>query len=179
MDDDNDGVCDKCGTVLRENESKLNGYYLLTYKSQTSIETTDTYLYNYLELKDSTLKWHTVDMRGSSVQEGTYKLTSTGVTFEIGIKSYAFSYDSDAKTLSFTGSINKVNTSMVFTLEESFSEGTDKGNASFNSELFGDPIDENFYNYCPTIMYEGKDTIHIWYCSNKTDANDTDYIAYR
>ncbi len=53
------------------------------------------------------------------------------------------------------------------------------GDVSFEEELFGDDIEKNYYNYCPSIMMEGNDTMHIWYCSNKTTGNVTDYIAYR
>ena len=179
MDDNNDGICDKCGTELNPQGSKLNGYYLLTYKTQSQIETQDTYLYNYLEFNDSNVNWSIVDLKGSNTQNGTYTFENDVVTVEIGIKSYAFSYDSDNDKLSFDGTINKVKTKMTFEHDGSFELGNDKGSVSFTDELFGDSIDENFYNYCPTIMFEGGNTIHIWYCSNKDDGNVTDYVAYR
>ena len=179
MDDDNDGICDKCGTRLKEESPKLNGCYLLTYKTQSQIETQDTYLYNYLEFSDLNVSWNTVDLKGSQTQNGTYTLKDNVLTIEIGIKSYAFSFDSDDKTLTFDGTINKIKTKMIFEYDASFVKGTDTGNVAFTDELFGDPIEENFYNYCPTIMFEGGNTIHIWYCSNKDSGNVTDYIGYR
>ena len=53
------------------------------------------------------------------------------------------------------------------------------GNAEFVGELFGEDPDENFYNYCPTVMTEGNGTMHIWYCSNRDPGDVTDFIAYR
>lgn len=56
---------------------------------------------------------------------------------------------------------------------------TDTGDVAFVSELFGDDPEKNYYNYCPTVLREGDDTLHIWYCSNKMSTVVTDYVAYR
>ncbi len=57
---------------------------------------------------------------------------------------------------------------------------TEAEGVDFVGELFGEDLAEtNFYNYCPSIMMEGEDTMHVWYCSNRTSGNITDYIAYR
>lgn len=50
---------------------------------------------------------------------------------------------------------------------------------AFTDELFGESPDENFYNYCPSVMMEGERTMHIWYCSNRVSGNVTDHVAYR
>lgn len=43
----------------------------------------------------------------------------------------------------------------------------------------GTPGVDKFYNYCPSIMEESDGTRHIYYCTNKTAGNVTDYIGYR
>lgn len=53
----------------------------------------------------------------------------------------------------------------------------------FNSLLFGEDVSlTKYYNYCPSIMMDtenGKEVMHIWYCTNKDDGVIVDYIGYR
>ena len=37
----------------------------------------------------------------------------------------------------------------------------------------------NIYNYCPTIFVDEDNKEHVYYCSNQTEGNVTDFIAYR
>lgn len=56
-----------------------------------------------------------------------------------------------------------------------------KADSSGATLLFGHgtPGTDLFYNYCPSIMQTSSGERHIYYCTNKTSGNVTDYIGYR
>ena len=68
---------------------------------------------------------------------------------------------------------------MSYAYDAEFTLQTAQTGVSFFEELFGESKDENFYNYCPSVMMEGNDVMHVWYCSNKDSGQVTDYVAYR
>ena len=175
MDDDNDGVCDVCGKVLVE---RIEGTFLLTYKTINDYDVTNSEYLDYIVVSGDDATWYNVNYSGLKKTECNASYSDNELTITVGIKPYVFSYDKDSNTLSFDGTVDKKNVEMVYTLTDgSLTEYYD--GVSFTDELFGDPITENFYNYCPSIMMEGNDTMHIWYCTNKETGKVTDYIGYR
>lgn len=164
---------------FKESNKLKNGYYLLTNKTEKGIDITDNYVLNAILIQNDTLTWYEVDYTGTSSQNGTINIENNNVNFSIGMKLYNFKANSDFTTLSFDGKINRVQITMTYTYEKDYQMSNKTGQVNFSEELFGDDINGNFYNYCPTIMIEGGTTMHIWYCSNKDTGIVVDHVAYR
>ncbi len=163
-----------------ETSKKLkNGYYLLEEKQEKGLNITGSYIFNAILVEDDCLTWYEVDYTGKKVQTGTITITNQTVSLNIGLKKYDFSANEDYTTLKFNNKINRVETAMTYTYQKDFKAPIDTGSTNFEDELFGDDINENFYNYCPSVMIENGTTMHIWYCSNKDSGRVVDHIAYR
>ncbi len=161
-------------------ETPQDGYYVLTQKSVENFDRTNAYLFNCLYLQGENATWYETDYTGRNVQEGTVEETDGGITILIGLREYAFTYDRAARALLFSGKIDRQNVQMRYAYQEDYVLPADDAlGALFEEELFGEDINENFYNYCPTVVMEGQHKMHVWYCSNKVSGNVTDYIAYR
>ena len=175
MDDDNDGICDVCFKNLIE---RIDGTYFLTYKTINGYDSLNAKYLDYIVVSGETANWYEVSYAGLKRTECSSKYESGVLTITVGIKPYEFTYDNTNNTLSFDGTINKKNVVMTYTLtEESLEE--DYNGIEFTNELFGESLDENFYNYCPTIIMEGTNTMHIYYCTNEESGIVTDHIGYR
>lgn len=161
-------------------DSGMNGWYVLSQKTVEGYDTTGEYLFNCLHLDEDSAVWYETDYTGRSEREGTVEETEEGILIVIGIREYAFSYDEDAKTLSFSGKIDRQDVTMRYTYDADYALPAQvSAGVAFTDELFGEDKSENFYNYCPTTVMEGNDTLHVWYCSNRDSGNVTDYVAYR
>lgn len=178
MDDDANNICDICGNILIEYDYSCDGLYTLEQMSVSNVDVTGTYYENYMILNEGEVQWVKTSLIGKEVTEATYEKEDEVVTIKVGIMPYTFTYDKDANSLNFNGTMNKKKVKMTYSKND-YSIKDSKGEVDFTDELFGDDINENFYNYCPTIMMEGNDTMHIWYCSNEISGNVTDYVAYR
>ena len=179
MDDDANNICDICGNILIEYDYSCDGLYTLESMTVSGVEVQDTYYENYLRLNEGEVEWVKTTLVGKTVDSATYEKEDETVTIKVGIMPYTFTYDDENKTLTFNGTMNKKKTKMTYSMDENYQIKTSTGAVKFTDELFGDDINENFYNYCPTIFMEGNDTMHIWYCSNEISGNVTDYVAYR
>ncbi len=173
-----DKVCaDKC-TCPKETTDE-QGWYTLSLKTVAGTDITDTFLTNAIRLYgDGQVDWYEITLDGTELSQGTYTKDGNTVTVKIGLKSYAFTVGDNYGSLEFEGKINRKSVVMNYNRNDKFAFSDDKGQVNFSGELFGDEIDKNFYNYCPSAMIEGR-TMHVWYCSNKDDGNVTDYVAYR
>ena len=157
-----------------------NGYYVLSQKTVEGHDVTDGYLFNCLHLSDGEGIWYETDYTGRSERGGTVERTDEGIALAIGVREYAFAYDASCRSLTFSGKIDRQDVTMRYTYDENYALPVGgEGGAAFTDELFGEDKSENFYNYCPTAVMEGSDTLHVWYCSNKESGNITDYVAYR
>lgn len=156
------------------------GWYVLTSKTVDGADVTGDYLYNAIRLSDGGVAWYEADYSGLKTTEGTYTRDGQEVEFSIGeYTKYAFTFDEAAKTLSCSRTTNRQKVVWNYAQDADFVLPSAEGGAAFTEELFGDDITKNFYNYCPTALMEGNDTMHVWYCSNKDDGLVYDYIAYR
>ena len=153
-------------------------HYTLTAKTVGGIDITARFLLNLLTLADGKATWTEITSGGAETVEGTYEINENVLSVRIGLKVYDFTMDESMSTLEFNGKIDRKNVTMQFVRDDDFVYSDDKGEVVFTDELFGDDINENFYNYCPTVMIEGR-TMHIWYCSNEKSGNVTDFVAYR
>ena len=161
-------------------ETQVNGIYRLTYRSVSDIDMTNQSVYEVLQLDDSgqaTIR--SLDMYGLHEETGTYIRINNTVNITLGLRTYEYQYDDSSSTLVFEGQVNRRNVTIHYQLDNQFDAGDSTGDVSFYDELFGEPSSEKFYNYAPTVIMEGNDTMHIWYCSNKDSGDITDYIAYR
>lgn len=164
----------------RFNETGLkSGYYLLTNKVENGLDITNSYVFNALLIENGKATWYEVDYTGATEQNGITSITADVLDITIGLKKYSFKISEDYSTLTFENKINRIPVKMEYEYQKDFTMPEEQGQVNFTDELFGDNIEENFYNYCPSIMIENGTTMHVWYCSNKDSGKVTDYIAYR
>jgi len=162
-----------------EPDNPVVGVYAKTTHMVEGIDLLSQFVFSTLTLQnDGTSLMEDLNAYGLSSQPGTYTFSDSYVEVLVGLKTYNFTLDSEQGTLSYAGRINRKDVEMVYHRVD-FEKPTTQGQVSFSDQLFGDDLNANFYNYCPTIMMEGNAIMHIWYCSNKTSGNVTDYIAYR
>lgn len=155
------------------------GYYTLVQKTVAGVDITDSFLCNTIHLADGVAEMYSVDFEGVEQQSGTYTVENGKVNIVVGIKTYSYSYDTATGVMTYSGKISKQQVVMTYKYDSTYQKGSVNSGVNFSEELFGDDITKNFYNYCPSIMMEGNDTMHIWYCANQTHSNITDYVAYR
>lgn len=156
------------------------GSYLLTSKTLESHDVMDQVVYGLLELKTTEEAVMTeLDLYGLDEQVGTYTYTEHTVTVTIGLRQYLFDYDSSNQTLTYTGRLSRKEVTMSYQKQDSFIKPNTNGGKLFTENLFGESLEENFYNYAPAIVMEGNDTMHVWFCGNGESGNVTDYIVYR
>lgn len=179
MDDDENDICDICGTVLLFYDYSADGTYYLEEMTVSNFSTTNSYYSNYIKLEQGNVWWYKTTITGQKVEEATYFKDGNTVTITLGVVPYDFTFDSDNNTLSFSGTMNRKKVNINFKKSNDVALDESKGNVEFVGQLFGDDINQNFYNYCPTILIEGNNIMHIWYCSNEKSGNVTDYVAYR
>ena len=156
-----------------------NGYYILNSKVENGLDITSNYVFNAIYIQNSSATWYEVDYSGASEQVATVEVEGNQVHLNIGIRKYSFTMSDDYSVLSFNNKINRIETIMEYTYQKDYSMSNSTGQVNFTDELFGDNIEQNFYNYCPSVMIENGNTMHVWYCSNKVSGNVTDYVAYR
>ncbi len=180
-------VCTVCGEAdpqvtvppVLTDEEKVSGWYTLTEKTVSGGDVTGNYLYNVLHLNGGNATWYETDLTGLKTTEATYTVSGDVIALRVGLKEYKFTYDPAAKTMDYSGKVNRKEVTMHFAFRENYTLPQGEGSVAFTDKLFGESLEENFYNYCPTILMEDASTMHIWYCANKDSGNVTDYIAYR
>lgn len=152
------------------------GWYVLESKTVQNVSTAAEYLYNCMYLKEGAVSWYEIDYSGKTEQTGTYAVANDKVTVTIGVRPYEFTFSEGV--MSFTGKISKKNVTMSYRYDKDFVLPVTGSGVSFTEELFGENKNENFYNYCPSVIMDGEE-MHVWYCSNETSGNVTDYVGYR
>lgn len=162
-----------------ESEAGKEGWYVLTEKTVQGVSVKHEYLYNCIYLKEGTASWYEIDYAGSSERQGDYTVTENTVTIGIGIREYAFEFNGETSSMTYSGKINKQNTVMTYRYDNDFILPVTEEGVDFTDELFGQDKSQNFYNYCPSIFMEGNDTMHVYYCTNKDNKIVYDYIGYR
>lgn len=156
------------------------GTYALIYKTVDAYDMTSQFVYAVLELTETNeASMSEVDLYGLRVSEGTYTYTETEVVVTIGLRQFAFDYDSVDQTLSYEGRISRKEVTMRYQKMMNFIKPNTSGGRPFAEELFGESLEENYYNYAPAILMEGNDTMHVWFCGNGESGNVTDFIVYR
>lgn len=159
-----------------EIQAGQEGWYVLESKTVQGVDTTEEYLYNCMYLHDGAVSWYEIDYTGKTEQTGTFSAADGKVTVTIGVRPYEFNFSEGV--MSFSGKVNRRNVTMSYRYDKDFVLPVAESGVSFTEELFGEDKNENFYNYCPSVIMEG-DTIHVWYCSNEKSGNVTDFVGYR
>ncbi|MEG1711231.1 MAG: hypothetical protein RR316_05470, partial [Clostridia bacterium] len=172
-----------CACVGDENMKTIipfGVYELVSYKAD-GLDLTNQYAIDYIELSKGMEFTHkSVDFYGYVNNEGKYTETNNSLIAKVGKREYTYAYNASNGELSFSGKLNGLKVESKYKRNDKYVKDTSKGEKLFTEELFGEnKATSNFYNYCPTIKTEGKDTIHIWYCSNQDSGNITDFVAYR
>lgn len=156
------------------------GTYLLQSKTIEGHDVSGQIVYGIIELSTTTQAIMTeLDAYGLNEQTGTYVYTDQTVTLTIGLRQYVFDYDSTDQTLAYAGRLSRKEVTMSYQKQASFIKPSTNGGQPFTDRLFGESLEENFYNYAPAIVMEGNDTMHVWFCGNGESGNVTDYIVYR
>ena len=156
----------------------IDGWYVMTSKKIDGRETIGQFVNNTMNLDDGIAVWYEVDIGGANRIDGSYTVVGDSIRIRFGVRTYEFVKNSATNAIAFSGEIERKKLEYSFEKQEDYQVSDDKGEVAFTQELFGDDITKNFYNYCPSIMTEGR-TMHIWYCSNKDDSRVIDYVAYR
>lgn len=162
-----------------EEKTFSEGWYVLSQKTVQGTDVTAEYTYNCIYFKDGVANWYEVDYSGLSEKSGDYTVEEETVSIGIGVRVYDFAIGAEMRSITYSGKINRQNVVMRYEYEKEFVLPVASSGALFTEELFGESKDENFYNYCPTVMMEGNDTMHVWYCTNKDSGIVYDYIGYR
>ena len=149
----------KSATLDGQNVIDSFSFFNITFKEDLTMEV--KIFHGYLEMRSSTYQYF-----GSVITESdgnhTYKYTVVG-------ENLFTTYDD-------LGDIVEI------TLKPKEEENMNK-EVAFESLLFGEDLNlTKKYNYCPAIIYDtedGKNIMHIWYCTNKDSGVIMDYIGYR
>lgn len=158
----------------------IEGVYLLQKKNVDNVDITNQFIYNSIELKrNGKGVLCEIDYMGQRRQDVVYMFKDDNVEIVSGVKTYKYIFNEKEKTLEYNGTVNRRKVNMKYKFENNPKVPSERGKSSFDGELFGDNIDEDFYNYCPTIMMEGNNVMHIWYCGNSISGRVIDYIVYR
>lgn len=170
-----------CSPVVYTKPIEVDGWYVLNEKTIEGIDVTNNYVCNTIKLERGEAVWREVDINGARENIGTYEFSANSNTLRIviGSTTYVFNVGKKGAEITFDGTVNRKSIRCVFDKNNEYAPSADIGTVEFSQELFGDDITKNFYNYCPTVMMEGRRTMHIWYCSNQISGNVTDYVAYR
>ena len=160
-------------------QAGAEGWYTLVEKTVAGCDITNTFITNAINLTDGKAYIYNADFSGLVIEEGTYSVENNVVKIVIGLKTYEYKFDGETETMEYNGRISRQQTKMRYKYNNSFDFTNQQTGVNFTDKLFGESLDENFYNYCPTALMEGNDTMHIWYCSNQISGNVTDYVAYR
>lgn len=167
------------GTTNNEIQTEIDGWYTLVEKTVNGKDLTDTFVTNAINISGETATVYTADFSGLTVEQASVAVGDAVIKLTIGLKTYEYKYNAEEKTLEYSGKISRQQTIMRYKYNDSFSFSQSEQGVNFTDRLFGESLDENFYNYCPTALMEDAKTMHVWYCSNEKSGNVTDYVAYR
>lgn len=113
-------------------------------------------------------------------RNSAYAFDGKAVTETYNGETYAWNYSESDETLATE--YRDFDDVIAVRLEKK-EEDTGVNPVDFEGILFGtDMSDSKFYNYCPAIIREtenGKEVMHVWYCTNRDDGVMMDYIGYR
>lgn len=155
------------------------GVYVLEEKTVDAFDETNQYVFSTLEITEDQAIFIELDIFGLHTQEGTYQLNDTSIVISLGLRQLAFDLDLENQSLVYQGTMSRKEVTMRYQKTNGFIKPETLGNTSFTEELFGESLEENYYNYAPTVVMEGNDTMHVWFCGNGESGNITDYIVYR
>ena len=161
------------------NDDPHIGVYVLDEKTIDSFDETDQYVFSTLEIKNNQAIFTELDIYGLHVQEGTYILSDASLVVTLGLRQLTFNFDEIEQRLTYQGTISRKEVTMSYQKTDGYIKPDTLGQTSFDEELFGESLDENYYNYAPSVIMEGNDTMHVWFCGNGETGNVTDYIVYR
>lgn len=170
--------------VVDEDEETLidtphMGVYILQERTIDSFNETEQYVFSTLELIDNKAIFTELDIFGLQIQEGTFVISGTSINISLGLRQLTFDFSEDDRSLTYQGTMSRKEVFMRYHKTDGFIKPETFGESAYNEQLFGESLDENYYNYAPAIVMEGNNTMHVWFCGNGESGNVTDYIVYR
>ncbi len=142
--------------------------------------TEDYSLYQLTLFENQTMEVFISQLGYITSRDSTYEVIDTTLTETYATETFIYQYDATAKTLVYTA--DDYGQTLTVTLQKRV-EQPEAEPVDFESVLFGEDIDTTKkFNYAPSVIRtteNGKDTLHVWYCTNKKSAVIMDHIAYR
>ncbi len=135
--------------------------------------------YNVVMQHDGTM---TVNINYNGVfsrRNSTYTATAASITESYNGKTYTYTVANGALTTLFDSADGQITVTLAKKDDRVVIDPVD-----FQSVLFGEDVAQSKkFNYCPAILTEtddqGRQVMHIWYCTNKDDGVIMDHIGYR
>ncbi len=114
-----------------------------------------------------------------SRRTSTYTATASSIIETYNGKTYTYTVQGDILTTTYAGPEGEITVTLSCKQEQAQKQPVD-----FQSILFGEDVSQSKkFNYCPAIITEtddeGREVMHIWYCTNKDDGVIMDHIGYR
>lgn len=159
----------------------LLGTYEIESATSNGIDITSEYYVYTIELReDKTMRVTINYLNVLTNRESSFTVNKDKVTEKHQNKTYQYTYDAEAQTL--TTQSTEFGETLVVVLKLKTESNLTKG-VDFEGILFGESIDlTKRFNYAPSVLIEEKDgqtVMHIWYCSNRLSGVIVDHIGYR
>lgn len=163
------------------NYETIAGIYDLTAATLDETDIKNNYSLYQITLKaDQTSNVFISELGQITNRNGTYSIVETTITEISNNGTFVYTYNFENKTLLYTAVEYGENLMVLLTKRP---EDTGPQPVDFAGVLFGEKVDETKkFNYAPTVIQQvenGKNVMHIWYCTNKTTAIIMDHIGYR
>ncbi len=114
-----------------------------------------------------------------SRRNSTYTATAAAISESHNGKTYTYTVAGDTLTTVHSIKDGDITVTLARKVADNMAQSVD-----FKSVLFGEDVSKSkMFNYCPAIITEtdadGRQVMHIWYCTNKDDGVIMDHIGYR
>ncbi len=169
--------CVSCGGG--KEEETMEGEYTLLSATLDGADCTKNFLmYKVTLQKDGSMQVSISYIGVLEQRSSTYKCKGDTLTETYNGKTYTYKIEGDKMSTVYNDGYDDINV----TLQKKSTDPIETS-VNFESVLFGPDLnDSKIFNYCPAILQEtvdGKEIMHVWYCTNKDDGVIMDHIGYR
>lgn len=168
-------TCAACTETPTGTDLKLDDTYVFSSASLDGINCSDDFqAYTVIFRENGTLRATVYYLGSMKTRNSIYTFDGETIVETFALEKYTYKKDGDTLTTTYQD--------MDVVLVRQKKEGEDEP-VDFEGILFGEDMsDSKYYNYCPAILtetVEGKEVMHVWYCTNRDNGVMTDYIGYR
>lgn len=167
------------GGESHSKEKKIDATYSLEAATLDGVSVKDDFqLYNADFNEDGTLTVLISYLGLIETRNSTYVYTDNTIVEKYNSNTYEYTVYGDTLKTTMQDFDDVIEITLKKETDESKIQEVD-----FESVLFGEDISQTkYFNYCPAIITEkenGKDVMHVWFCTNKDDGVIMDHIGYR